>query len=171
MSTITLEQATGLIDWASAVQVRGYMARYFQLGEEGETWFTVEWEDDEGKEFRLECEEDDNRIINVRNGSLLLLDSSGEGEWVKLLSPMHIPAGRRTFTVWCREADRSGTIFITSCEADDAEQAKKLCLQECLDCWNDTLMEMPTYTTENVVVLGVAEGDVTIVEWDDGYDI
>jgi len=63
------------------------------------------------------------------------------------------------FTVFCRDADDTGTTFITSVEADNIDQAKKDALEECASAWEQDVT--------SIRVVGVAEGDVNILEWDD----
>ena len=63
------------------------------------------------------------------------------------------------FTVFCRNANDTGTTFITSTDADDIEQAKQNALEECAEAWDQD--------ETTIRVVGVAEGDVTILEWDD----
>lgn len=63
------------------------------------------------------------------------------------------------FTVWCRQANDTGTTWIQSVEARDAEHAAKVGLRQCSLDWG-----MPE---EPISVIGVAEGNVKIVEWND----
>lgn len=64
-----------------------------------------------------------------------------------------------TFTVFCRDANDTGTTYITSVEADDIDQAKRDALEECSAAWEQDVAD--------IRVVGVAEGDVNILEWDD----
>ncbi len=73
-------------------------------------------------------------------------------------------AGLKTYSVFIREANDTGTTFITSVEAADVEEAKELALTECSECWGTR--EEP-WDRDDLRVLGVAEGDVQIIEWDD----
>lgn len=66
-----------------------------------------------------------------------------------------------TFTVFIRDADNTGTTYITAVQATDVEAAKKAA---CAKCWADWGYDEDN---EPLHVLGVAEGDVTILEWDD----
>lgn len=68
----------------------------------------------------------------------------------------------RTFTVFCRDADDTGTTFITSVGADNIEAAKAAALKECADAWGQNI--------DSIRVVGVAAGDVEILEWDDMED-
>ena len=69
-----------------------------------------------------------------------------------------------TFTVFIREADGTGTTFITSVEAETIEEAKEQALDECAESWGSG--DEP-WDRDDLHVLGVAEGDVEILEWDD----
>lgn len=71
-------------------------------------------------------------------------------QWVKL------PA---IFTIFCQEVGAQGTIWISSVEANDAIEASKLGRAKCAAEWE--------YEEDEVHVLGVAAGNVQILEWDD----
>ena len=66
------------------------------------------------------------------------------------------------FTIFCRDASNTGTTYITAVDAPDIEAAKRLGLEECAEEWGQEVDE--------IRVLGVAEGDVTILEWDDEFE-
>lgn len=68
----------------------------------------------------------------------------------------------QTFTVFCREADNTGTTYITAVEATDQNAAASAALAECADAWGQE--------QDTIRVLGIAEGNVTILEWDDNLD-
>lgn len=74
-----------------------------------------------------------------------------------------------TFTFWCQQSDGTGTIYIGSLEAPDIEAAKLAAVQECCDEWNSGSGEddEPTYTPDNIHLLGIAAGDVEILHWQD----
>lgn len=65
----------------------------------------------------------------------------------------------KTYTAFCQEADLTGTIWIQSVEAESLAEAGKLAIETCAEAWD---ME-----PEEVVLLGLAEGDVNILFWDD----
>lgn len=73
------------------------------------------------------------------------------------------------FTVFCRQSNNVGTTYITTVEIEDNDAAKagEAGLEECLTDWNPGGGEPDIYTSDNVSVLGVAEGDVKILMWDD----
>jgi hypothetical protein len=78
----------------------------------------------------------------------------------------------KTFTVFCQEADGTGTIWISSVQARDLEDAKLVGLQECADDWgysDDPDNEDACGTLSDIHVLGVAEGTVKILDWEDIY--
>lgn len=68
-----------------------------------------------------------------------------------------------TYTVFCQDADGTGTIWISSIEADDVEHAKTVGRNQCAEEWG---REDP----HEVHVLGVAEGNVRIAFWEDIND-
>ena len=74
----------------------------------------------------------------------------------------------RTFTVFCQQVDQLGTIHIDSVEAVDLESAILTGRAQCLADWNGgTSGENPCFTLEDIHCLGVAEGDVNILHWQD----
>ncbi len=72
----------------------------------------------------------------------------------------------QTYTVFVKEADYTGTTHISSHDADSIEAAKAEAIAETRRDWGYT--EAEGYTDADVVVIGVAAGDVVILEWDDG---
>ena len=66
----------------------------------------------------------------------------------------------KKYTVFIREADNTGTTFISSAEAETREEAVAAVLAECRDCWEWD-------EEDELHVLGVAAGDIEILEWDD----
>lgn len=70
------------------------------------------------------------------------------------------------FTVFCTDLNRTcySTVWISSVEAEDQQSAALLGRKGCADDWG---------TREGkVCVLGVAEGDIKILDWgDDGIDL
>jgi len=72
------------------------------------------------------------------------------------------------FTVFCREADGSGTVHIHSVKAADLESAILAGKQQCIDDWSDRTSEAESpWTMETIHCLGVAAGDVDILHWQD----
>lgn len=63
------------------------------------------------------------------------------------------------FTVFCRDADGTGTTWISAIGAPDVETAKTRARNRCAEDWD--------CDAEDVSVVGVAAGDVTILEWED----
>jgi hypothetical protein len=76
-----------------------------------------------------------------------------------------------TFTVFCQQADHLGTIHIDSVEAADLASAIQAGREQCLADWNggSTGADAP-FTLEDIHCLGVAEGDVRILHWEDQTD-
>lgn len=66
---------------------------------------------------------------------------------------------KRTFTVFCREASGDGTIFISSAEGICAEEAARKVLDECAEAWG--------MNSGAIDVIGIATGNVQIVDWQD----
>lgn len=63
------------------------------------------------------------------------------------------------YTVFCQEDTGRGTIWIDCVTANDHEEAADLGLAKCAEEWGMPIKE--------VRVLGVAEGNVNILFWDD----
>lgn len=64
-----------------------------------------------------------------------------------------------TYTAFCQQASGGGTIWIENVEAADLEEATAVAKQACAEAWE--------YDPEDVHVLGIAEGNVNILMWDD----
>ena len=76
-----------------------------------------------------------------------------------------------TFTVFCQQVDQLGTIHIDSVEASDLESAIQAGREQCLADWNGgTSSEDAPFTLEDIHCLGVAQGDVRILHWQDQLD-
>jgi hypothetical protein len=67
------------------------------------------------------------------------------------------------YTVWIAQSNGEGTTFVTCVESDSSHGAKRIALCECSDAWGDE----GDYPIDSLRVVGVAEGDVEIVEWND----
>jgi len=77
----------------------------------------------------------------------------------------------RTFTAFCQQADQLGSIHIDSVEAVDLESAILTGREQCLTDWNGgTSGEDTPFTLEDIHCLGVAEGDLRILHWQDQED-
>jgi len=77
----------------------------------------------------------------------------------------------RTFTVFCQQADQLDTIYIDSVEAADLESAILAGREQCLADWNGgTSGGNAPFTLEDIHCLGVAEGTVHILHWQDQQD-
>lgn len=63
------------------------------------------------------------------------------------------------YTAFCQQPNGRGTIWINNVEADSLEQATVLACEDCACDW--------ACEPEEVHCLGIAEGDVTILYWDD----
>lgn len=76
-----------------------------------------------------------------------------------------------TFTVFCQQVDQLGTIHIDSVQAADLESAIQAGREQCLADWNGgTSGEDAPFTLEDIHCLGVAQGDVRILHWQDQLD-
>ena len=69
-----------------------------------------------------------------------------------------------TFTVFCREANNIGTTWIGTVEALDAEHASELGAEQCSVEWGSGGQN---WSLDDIAVIGVAEGSVNILKWDD----
>lgn len=66
----------------------------------------------------------------------------------------------KTYTVFCQNAlEVGGTTWIAAIEADSVDEAKEEALDQCAESW--------CMSNSDICVLGVAEGDVNILEWND----
>ena len=72
-----------------------------------------------------------------------------------------------TFTVFCQQTDQIGTTHIAPVEAADLESAILAGREQCLADWNggDDI-----FTLDDIHCLGVAEGDINILHWEDQTD-
>lgn len=68
------------------------------------------------------------------------------------------------YTTFCRESNDQGTTHITCVEAESPKQAMELGLAQCCEDWNTGFYN---YSEKNVTCVGVAEGDVNILHWED----
>lgn len=71
----------------------------------------------------------------------------------------------KKFTVFCRDlSDATSTTFIEAVEADTAASAARAVREACADAWE--------FEVSDVSVIGVCEGDVSVLEGDDyGIDL
>lgn len=76
------------------------------------------------------------------------------------IAPLAIEPDPRTFTVFCQSGDGTGTIWIGAVTAESAEAAALAGQAQCTEQWG-------RHAAEGVHVLGVARGDVEILQWDD----
>jgi hypothetical protein len=75
------------------------------------------------------------------------------------------------FTVFCQQADQLGTIHIDTVEATDLDSAIQAGRVQCLADWNGSASESEApFTLEDIHCLGVAQGDVRILHWQDHLD-
>jgi hypothetical protein len=78
---------------------------------------------------------------------------------------------QNTFTVFCQQADQLGTIHIDIVEATDLDTAIQAGREQCLADWNGGASEPEApFKLEDIHCLGVAEGDVCILHWQDQLD-
>jgi hypothetical protein len=76
-----------------------------------------------------------------------------------------------TFTVFCQQADQLGTIHIDSVEAADLASAIQAGREQCLADWNGGATGAdPPFTLEDIHCLGVSEGNIGILHWEDQSD-
>ena len=64
------------------------------------------------------------------------------------------------YTVFCIEKSRQGTTWIVAIKADNPDQAWRLGREQCAADWS---FKDPS----DIHVLGVAEGNIQILEWHD----
>ncbi len=76
-----------------------------------------------------------------------------------------------TFTVFCQQVNQLGTIHIDTVEAADLDSAIQAGRAQCLADWNgDNSGSDAPFTLDDIHCLGVAEGDVRILHWQDQLD-
>ena len=76
-----------------------------------------------------------------------------------------------TFTVFCQQVGGGGTIHIDTVEAEDLDTAIQAGREQCLADWNGEESEPDApFTLADIHCLGVAEGDVRILHWQDLAD-
>lgn len=66
------------------------------------------------------------------------------------------------FTAFCQQASGGGTIWINAVEADDEDAAAAAAVEQCAADWG--------WDPKDVHLLGLAEGDVKILRWEDLCD-
>lgn len=66
----------------------------------------------------------------------------------------------KTYTAFCQDRDSGGSTWISIVEATDTESAIIEARTRCADDWG---YDDP----EDIHVLGIAKGDITILHWDD----
>lgn len=70
----------------------------------------------------------------------------------------------KTWTVFVQEADGTGTIHIQSYRAHSIEEARAKALARVAEDWGGAECG---FTPDTLHILGIAEGNVKIVEWTD----
>ncbi|MBN8459826.1 MAG: hypothetical protein J0M04_18505 [Verrucomicrobia bacterium] len=76
-----------------------------------------------------------------------------------------------TFTVFCQQGDQIGTTHIAPVEAADLESAILAGREQCLSDWNGGFSPgNAPFTLDDIHCLGVAEGDIRILHWQDQED-
>lgn len=68
--------------------------------------------------------------------------------------------GMNAYTVFVQQSDGTGTIHISSHEARNTEDARKKAIAEVMEDWGED-------DANALHILGVAEGDINILEWED----
>lgn len=63
------------------------------------------------------------------------------------------------YTAFCQQASGGGTVWIEAIEAEDLDSAIEVARETCAEAWD--------YPTGDIHVLGIAEGNVNILMWDD----
>jgi len=66
---------------------------------------------------------------------------------------------QKTFTIFCRESNGTGTTWVQAVQAKDLDAARAKGRTACAADWE--------YDEDDIAVVGVAKGSVTILDWDD----
>jgi hypothetical protein len=93
----------------------------------------------------------------------LLQDVGGFIDTLALLEhdiSAHPDLAKDRFTVWVSDKHGHGTHFVQAFIAATADEAKAAAIRECCACWDRE--------PDEVEILGVAEGDVNVIEWNEG---
>ena len=73
-----------------------------------------------------------------------------------------------TYTVFCQHVDRQGTTHIDTVDAPDLPSAIQAGRQQCLADWGGGAGDTPDLLSiEDIHCLGVAQGNVPILHWQD----
>jgi hypothetical protein len=75
--------------------------------------------------------------------------------------------GLKKFTVFCRESNNTGTTWIDSVRAKDVEDAKVKAVKKCAKDWGYDEEDHEGNPEEDITCIGVAKGNVVILDWDD----
>lgn len=67
-----------------------------------------------------------------------------------------------TYTVFCRQANNLGTTWIDRIEAENLDQAAEVAREKCAADWG-----YDSERLDQITVVGIAEGDVNILFWED----
>lgn len=67
----------------------------------------------------------------------------------------------RKYTVFVRQLDNMGTTHVDCYEAYSIQEAKEKAIAQVLEDWGGE------YAADDLHILGVAAGDVDLIEWDD----
>ena len=130
-----------------------------QLDDEGVTYhFTAGSRNDDGSmDMHLVAEHPDADSLDL---ILQLTPYGGYMVWAtrENLQPPQ-PSELKPFTVWCRESNNTGTTWIDNVDATDVEDAKVKAVEKCAQDWQQD--------SDGITCIGVAEGDVKILDWDD----
>jgi hypothetical protein len=73
----------------------------------------------------------------------------------------------KTFTTFCREKTGRGTVWIASVEAEDLEAAKVQGRADCAADWDWASDDPEEDMSDDIEVIGVAEGNINILYWND----
>jgi len=76
----------------------------------------------------------------------------------------------KTYTGFCQEADGTGTIWIGPVEAESVNNAIHAARVACGKDWNYGPGEDCFGTLDDIHVLGIAEGTVSMLFWEDVCD-
>lgn len=87
MKKINLNQVLVLLEQCSAVIFDDNALIYPRVDEDSEEFLYISW-DDEGEEYILTFNKEDNKEVSIKGAKLTLIDSEGNGCDLILLSPM-----------------------------------------------------------------------------------
>jgi hypothetical protein len=111
----------------------------------------------------LQVEADHLRVIGILpHLAEIRLEPEARAQLRAWLDKQEPALNRSTFTIFCREATGKGTTYVDSAEGATWQEAARTVLDRCATDWD--------MDSDEINVIGVTEGEVNIIAWDDEPD-